>query len=751
MVEGCVYAYWAARLGKHELSQRLNAEALKARRVLAERFRDDEGKPLDQSVLDKLTKRMRGWAESDANQGMPRPDLVKLWEIIARLPQEDMAKQAKVLVAGYKNLIDEDKIWKEPKLLALLTEQQKIDYWLYKLRDLDDTVYGDMFAMSMGRRTSRHILSGFLLPPPVAQKPNPALELKKIGVAALPAVIAHLDDTRPTRCGPLLRYGDCCQQIFEGITAHKIFDDHGTENYPVRAGEEKLCKVKAENWWAEYRAKGEKPILLSAVAEGTLESWAQVDQLLQKYPNDAFESIVKGVRQSRDENVRVGLITAACKVKETRLPTFLQEELHGPFLRLRVTAARGLIEGDNRNGCLALINEWHHMKWGVNWLGQDTSGADELIEALLRSGDKTAVEDVARSFPKQPIWIRCLIVQKSAPWEGLKDFRGQSLNQAIRIVIEDMLAGALDDTEIVTSSRGILGGKEVAYPTVGELAADGLNVFWGQHLLIPAFDWQQPMMFNLYGRPGDRERQRLQVKNAWLKKRGRPLLPVPTPLKITPTDPTIVDPLLERVVAAKSREKLDVAIASLEKLGLPALPAILKASAKLPDQHPARAALESAASRLALTITQIRFSSDSAAPPEDLQKHLAALQAKPISSDEMNELFQFLTSHSPRNIDGVHLKLERPGDNSGACLTITLVPAKAGPGGAASHLDVLRLVLLDNKRITGGGSEGTSIDGDQAPLTQADWKEFVADLRQVYPPRPEQYLFVQMGCCKEYR
>ena len=751
LIEGCIYSYWATRLGKNELSQRLSAEASKARKVLAERFRDDAGKPLDQSVLDKLTQKMRNSAQSDANQGMPRTDLVKLWEIIAKLPDKDAAAQAKMLVAGYKSLIQEDRTWKEPKILALLTEQQKIDYWLYKLRDLDDTMYGDMAAVSMGRRTPRHILNGFLIPPPAPPKPNPALELKKIGEAALPAVIAHLDDTRPTRCGSLLRYGDCCQQIFEGITAHKIFDDHGNENYPVQAGEEKLCKDRAENWWAEHRAKKGKPLLISAVEEGTLESWAQVDQLLQKYPNDAFEAIVKGVRQSSDPNVRVGLIKAACKVKDKELQKFLQEELHGPFLRSRITAAEGMIERGNKNGSLALIKEWQESKWGKSWLEQEPGAAGNLIEALLRSGDLTAVEDVARAFPKQPIWIRSLIIEKCESFEGLKDYRGQPLNRAIRNVIEEMLARALDDMEVATSSRGGgPGGKEVVYPTIADLAAEGLALFWGQHLL--AVGWQQSMMFNLYDRPGVRELQRLHVKNAWLKKRGKPLLPVPTPRKITPTDPAILEPLLVRAVAAKSRESRNGEIAGLERLGLPALPALTKAIAKLPPEHPARPDLESAASRLALTIAQIRFSADSAVPPADLQKHLAAFEGKPIGSDELTELFQFMTSYPPPDIRGIHLKLERPGDNCGACLTITLVPEKAAPRGAAAQLDVMRLILLDDKRIAGGGSEGISgFEGEKAPLTQADWKDFAAELRRVYPRRPEQYLFVQMGCCREYQ
>ena len=165
-----------------------------------------------------------------------------------------MSEQAKDLVAGYKSLIEEDCAWNEPKWFASLSTDQKVAYWMYRLRDLDDSMSPDAGAVSFGR-TPRRILNDFLLPPPVQSEPNPAKELKKLGLAALPAVIAHLDDTRPTRIGPLLRYGDCCQQIFEAITGYTIFEQGGWETYPVQMGQQKLCKQRAEKWWAEQQLK----------------------------------------------------------------------------------------------------------------------------------------------------------------------------------------------------------------------------------------------------------------------------------------------------------------------------------------------------------------------------------------------------------------------------------------------------------------------------------------------------------------
>jgi hypothetical protein len=89
------------------------------------------------------------------------------------------------------------------------------------------------------------------------KKPNPAAELKELGVAALPQIIAHLDDTRPTRCKGfwrwywpdscyLLCYGDCCQQIFESMTGHSVFNRRYSNGYGHMKGFVKFGVVLAD-------------------------------------------------------------------------------------------------------------------------------------------------------------------------------------------------------------------------------------------------------------------------------------------------------------------------------------------------------------------------------------------------------------------------------------------------------------------------------------------------------------------------
>jgi hypothetical protein len=251
LVSGCLLGYEANRRENAKLRRSLLAQAVEAFHRLPLQPLDCK-RDLEECIVDNCAERMQQRAIGSANSGSPRSDLLLMWEILARLPSGSIADKAKDLVCGYKNLIEEDRRWQEPKWFGSLSIDQKIAYWMYRLRDLDDSMYTDMAMVSFGR-SPRRILNGFLLPPPVQAKPNPARELAKLGKAALPEVIAHLDDRRPTRTGPLLRYGDCCQQIFEAITAHTIFEQPAWEAYPVDMGKEKQCKQRAEKWWAQHQ------------------------------------------------------------------------------------------------------------------------------------------------------------------------------------------------------------------------------------------------------------------------------------------------------------------------------------------------------------------------------------------------------------------------------------------------------------------------------------------------------------------
>ncbi|MBI3098006.1 MAG: hypothetical protein HYY93_07155 [Planctomycetes bacterium] len=199
---------------------------------------------------------LRTTAIGDGHAGAPRPQCLDLWRRIARLPPTYLTPQVAETAAAYEAMIEEDAKWKEPtsEELSAMNVSDRVEYWLYKLRDL---------SISQSSQPGHCYVCG----PwgwPQDRAANPAKELVRLGWEAVPQIIAHLDDPRPTRClgfwrnfmpssNYLLRYADCCQQIFEEITGYPVFEERSTHSYPWMDGKCPEMKRKAGEWWDSAR------------------------------------------------------------------------------------------------------------------------------------------------------------------------------------------------------------------------------------------------------------------------------------------------------------------------------------------------------------------------------------------------------------------------------------------------------------------------------------------------------------------
>jgi hypothetical protein len=270
VVDSARYAQYAHQHGQDDHAADLYAYALIAQKQYADSYIwQRELTPLHEFVADRISSRLRNGAVYSGHSGTQRRELQKQWERLAAIPHHGHRDEAKAMAEHYRNLVDEDDGWVEPDAATFtwLPTEQKVAYWLYHLRDLDVRQWAspgscdvlDTFGFGRGGDERK--------------KPNAAVELQKIGVAAIPQLVAHMDDARPTRCEGywhdywpeghyLLRYGDCCQQVFEAITGHTLFRGTTTVSYPIHDGAGKQCKESAEKWWQEYqkkKASAEKP------------------------------------------------------------------------------------------------------------------------------------------------------------------------------------------------------------------------------------------------------------------------------------------------------------------------------------------------------------------------------------------------------------------------------------------------------------------------------------------------------------
>ena len=308
-------------------------------------------------VANGIASGRRNGAIFAGHGGTSRKELQKSWEEIAAIPYHQYRDEAKEMARHYQGLLEEDRGWVEPNAdaLAKMTAEQKVAYWLYHLRDLDVGQFSDpgwCYVLS-----ELNVVFGVL----DKKKPNAAVELEKLGMAAVPQLIAHLDDARPTRCKGhwrsywpedhyLLRYGDCCQQIFESITRRHLFKAKLRTPIPIQDNKGKECKENAERRWQDYQKKGERQVLIEATMRGDRDSHSNAERLLKKFPEAAFEAIAAGIKKSSEGRIRSNLVACLCELKDERVTGFLLEELKGPNLQARIHAARGLMDRDRLRG-----------------------------------------------------------------------------------------------------------------------------------------------------------------------------------------------------------------------------------------------------------------------------------------------------------------------------------------------------------------------------------------------------------------
>jgi hypothetical protein len=391
--------------------------------------------------------------------GTPRQELLEAWQALAKIPHHAYVAEAKEMAGHYQSLIAEDKAWKEPDKAAWekMPVKQKVAYWMYKLRDLNMRQWSDPGQC--------YVLGDFFgrLNDDDKKNPNPAVELQKLGMDALPDIIAHLDDARPTRCqghwrsyAPetyvLLRYGDCCQQIFEAITNHTIYDRTTTNGYPIADGKGKDCKARAEVWLENFKKKGEKQVLIEGTAAGDRDSSGHAKRLIEKYPEAAFDAIVQGIKKSSEKWIRSNLVSYLTTVKDERVVAFMLEELKGPALQARVIAAQALVDRGRDEGLRALVAEWKTLQAeDYGWGGFDDGWAvDSLVSSLIATGKLEAFQALGTDLRKKTLYLRWHVLETVA---RLGNDDRVKVSAEISQAIDKLLVDALQDTERIHSQR----------------------------------------------------------------------------------------------------------------------------------------------------------------------------------------------------------------------------------------------------------------------------------------------------------
>src|SRR5262249_35433749 len=139
----------------------------------------------------------------------------------------------------------------------LMTSEQKVAVWMHRLRDRNVRSHRDrLFNQAAGNEAV-----------------DPYDKLVELGTTAIPAILEHFDDSRPTLSFVYSRHGlshqerysDLCQQLFARITGRRKF----AQWHMVGADKVPEPRKLAEEWWRDFQSLGEVGMLRREVEEGS--------------------------------------------------------------------------------------------------------------------------------------------------------------------------------------------------------------------------------------------------------------------------------------------------------------------------------------------------------------------------------------------------------------------------------------------------------------------------------------------------
>ncbi len=691
-----VLAYACAKRGLADEAKALSAHLkseLRSRRV-------EKAESLRQGVIDHLAYLpLFRFEQAFQDPKVTRAELLARFEKFIRdypgpkprtpwgMPETYVGHQATArwYSAILKKMVAEDRerARKPPKPESQMTREERIAELIYRLRDQHGRPADDYGAFDSG----------------------PAHELVKIGLPAVPQLIAALDDDRLTRIvwfsgvnnfasSEVVTVGFCAHLIIQKLAGRQFYDEDQRE--AIRA------------WWEDIEKKGEKQALVDAVAAAGPRLMGRPEMLVEKYPDAAGDALAKGIANAKDDEMRAFLVGVLGGVKGDGATALLRQQLKSPALRVRLETAKALTARGLDDGVAPMIEVW-----------QRAAAADEELDALIsylaRCGRLEAMKALGAGLHDRSGRVQVEVIEHV----GNMDYeRKDAVSFALASARDELLVQELANTERshITSSWG--DEPQVKYPRVCDLAAFYLAQFWKP---------KQP--FRFYSPLLTRERYRTELINVWRERQGQPPLPLPGPRTVKRLPDSAIGPKLDAVLAAKNDAERKGAIQAIEELGLTALPAVREFLAGVPEQHPAHAALKKTAARLAAVVSAVEFTKASARPDERTQKLLDAYKGKPLN---MAGLFQFarvFTKALPTGIAGLIVAIDREGDDSGVMLTFTLVKGDQ----PRSDFGTSHSVDIDGRFAYASGSGASYEQGVRPGL----WDELTEHLQHGFDLGPE--------------
>jgi len=255
--------------------------------------------------------------------------------------------------------------------------------------------------------------------------------------------------------------------------------------------------------------------------------------------------------------------------------------------------------------------------------------------------------------------------------------------------------------------------------------------------------WPQRYRFKSGGSLFERDEQRIRLYNIWLHTRGKPAIPLPVRPKIVPASSSEMTLALQRVTAARSGSQRDQALAGIERIGQPALPAVLRALREKNYEPPVKSSLESLAARLACIVRHVEAGPGLRELDPKLSRELSEIRGKPLTAGYLGDLLTRVTDRLRDGLTGVRLWAYRDNDGAGFLLTLDVLPGRLGKSMSMTSRGY-------SEHVTAGTETVCSEEGGGSWVKKAyphvDFAEFTKGVRKalVSPPLETVLIFAKL-------
>lgn len=561
----------------------------------------------------------------------------------------------------------------------------------------------------------------------VVDDKRPVSRIRKLGFAAVPALIEAVDDTSLTRCVWYhSRYGGSFWVVSVGSFARELLEEIGGVTF---YGSSEEVQASWRKWWDSVSVEGEEATYAELAARGDHTSVPAARRLLARWPKN-IGTVIRGTRVAENRWVRQQLMALLADRDAEEVVTFLIDEaMRGPYVTARVDAARMLLARGRDDGVQVFIREWstaadprERPQPGVPKSVRDFDlriAKDEargaMAALLLQCGSPDAISTVAKGLAEAPARVRAAVVEAvlGHDVESLLQYAKPDHRPGIEQGIEDILATLLSDHNGMGGSRGMrLGDTWVSLlnPRTGDLAALAMSALWPERY---AFDAKGPSTL--------RDRRLRQLENVWRARKGKDPLPVPPVPDVRSKDPRV------RALIASLRDAEDAAqrasIASqVAETGLGALPWVEDTLRALPSDHAARADLDALANRLARVTRAVAIKAKDWKPPPSVQKRIVETEGRALTPDLLAQLFKATTDAFSGARADVALTVEYLADSNGVAITLTVSPLPGAAG--VSQCNRSLFATANGRQVHYSGAGGTR----EAMTDPADWAEVLEEL-----------------------